>query len=28
MREADEKGRLRIVEMTVEMVFADGKVTD
>jgi uncharacterized tellurite resistance protein B-like protein len=28
MREVDEKGRLRIVEMMWEMVFADGKVTE
>jgi len=28
MREVDEAGRLRIVEMLWEMVFADGKVTE
>jgi len=28
MREVNEEGRLRIVEMTWEMVFADGKVTE
>ena len=28
MREVDEEGRLRIVEMMWEMVFADGKVTE
>ena len=28
MREVDEAGRLRIVEMMWEMVFADGKVTE
>jgi uncharacterized tellurite resistance protein B-like protein len=28
MREVDEQGRLRIVEMLWEMVFADGKVTE
>jgi uncharacterized tellurite resistance protein B-like protein len=28
MREVDEEGRLRIVEMLWEMVFADGKVTE
>ena len=28
MREVDESGRLRIVEMLWEMVFADGKVTE
>jgi uncharacterized tellurite resistance protein B-like protein len=28
MREVDEAGRLRVVEMLWEMVFADGKVTE
>ena len=28
MREVDEEGRRRIVEMMWEMVFADGKVTE